>query len=318
MGSTNSLPVNQADVTAPTISNDAGQSVVKEESASKVSPPPGCPMHNKSNNSKPSGKSQCPVSEKSAEEEKAPQRKFSISDCPIHAGEMKGNKENSDLSELDPSNMMPPANQQPSPGQPFLLPTERQKSSIPRGGTDGTWVYPSPQMFWNAMLRKGWRWEKDNLSQMDMDHIIKIHNTNNERAWEEILKWEAFHSHECDQPKLLKFGGKATEFSPRARIRNWFGYDLPFDRHDWIVDRCGKEVRYIIDYYDIGDKEGYKKGEFVHMDIRPAFDSFEAVLDRARVAMLRWAVKLSNRTRRDEPKESQIASSSTDGKNNLA
>eukprot|EP00058_Branchiostoma_floridae_P026618 XP_002612109.1 hypothetical protein BRAFLDRAFT_108880 [Branchiostoma floridae] len=27
-------------------------------------------------------------------------------------------------------------------------------------------------------------------------------------------------------------------------------YELPFDRHDWIVDRCGKQVRYIIDYYD--------------------------------------------------------------------
>ncbi len=29
-------------------------------------------------------------------------------------------------------------------------------------------------------------------------------------------------------------------------------YELPFDRHDWIVERCGKEVRYIIDYYDGG------------------------------------------------------------------
>lgn len=29
-------------------------------------------------------------------------------------------------------------------------------------------------------------------------------------------------------------------------------YEYPFDRHDWIVDRCGKDVRYIIDYYDGG------------------------------------------------------------------
>ncbi len=70
-------------------------------------------------------------------------------------------------------------------------------------------------------------------------------------------------------------------------------YDLPFDRHDWIVDRCGKEVRYIIDYYDVGDPDAYKQGDFVHMDVRPAFDSFEAVLDRSRVAMLRWAANLS-------------------------
>lgn len=53
---------------------------------------------------------------------------------------------------------MPPANQKPSPGQPFPLPTNRQVSSIPKVTEDGSndfWVYPSQQMFWNAMLRKG-------------------------------------------------------------------------------------------------------------------------------------------------------------------
>ena len=42
-------------------------------------------------------------------------------------------------------------------------------------------------MFWNAMLRKGWRWKDDDLSQKDMDHIIKIHNVNNELAWLEVV-----------------------------------------------------------------------------------------------------------------------------------
>ena len=51
---------------------------------------------------------------------------------------------------------MPPPNQRPAPDQPFTLSTNRQRSTIPKSGTDGeTWVYPSPQMFWNAMLRKG-------------------------------------------------------------------------------------------------------------------------------------------------------------------
>lgn len=27
---------------------------------------------------------------------------------------------------------------------------------------------------------------------------------------------------------------------------------MPFDRHDWTVNRCGKEVEYIIDYYSVG------------------------------------------------------------------
>ena len=66
-------------------------------------------------------------------------------------------------------------------------------------------------------------------------------------------------------------------------------YELPFDRHDWIIDRCGKRVRYIIDYYDVGDEDSYKKGEFVHLDCRPALDSFGAVVDRTRVAFLRFA-----------------------------
>ena len=26
-------------------------------------------------------------------------------------------------------------------------------------------------------------------------------------------------------------------------------YAAPFDRHDWIIDRCGTRVRYIIDFY---------------------------------------------------------------------
>ena len=33
----------------------------------------------------------------------------------------------------------------------------------------------------------------------------------------------------------------------------WCSIKLPFDRHDWTVDRCGKEVRYCIDYYDTDD-----------------------------------------------------------------
>jgi cytochrome c heme-lyase len=61
----------------------------------------------------------------------------------------------SDKSDIDPTNMMPPANQMPSPDQPFPLPIDRQKSSIPNPATGQTWVYPSQQMFWNAMKRKG-------------------------------------------------------------------------------------------------------------------------------------------------------------------
>lgn len=50
---------------------------------------------------------------------------------------------------------MPPPNQVPAPDQPFPLSVLREESTIPRFNNDKNWVYPSEQMFWNAMLRKG-------------------------------------------------------------------------------------------------------------------------------------------------------------------
>jgi len=218
---------------------------------------------------------QCPV-----------QHKWAPSECPMQNGG----------GDINPLNMMPAANQNPAPDQPFLLPTKRQVSSIPKAivkeGEGQFWVYPSSQMFWNAMLRKGWRWKEDDLKPADMDNIIKIHNANNEQAWREVLKWEALHCSECMAPKLKSFGGKATEYSPRARIRHLMGYELPFDRHDWIVDRCGKDVRYIIDYYDGGTLND--QYQFAILDVRPAMDSFENIWDRMKVAWWRWIYSQEN------------------------
>ena len=104
-----------------------------------------------------------------------------LSDCPVQAGAEGGSG-----GPMDPRNMMPPANQLPAADQPFPLPTERQKSSIPRAGTQDNWQYPSQQMFYNALRRKGWEFGPDDLEAQDMDHIIKIHNANNESAWQEV------------------------------------------------------------------------------------------------------------------------------------
>lgn len=45
-------------------------------------------------------------------------------------------------------------------------------------------------------------------------------------------------------------------YSPLARLHSWMGGQLPFDRHDWYVDRCGQEVRYVIDFYFHEEKAG--------------------------------------------------------------
>lgn len=214
-------------------------------------------------------------------------------ECPMHRPKSTSDSQcpvNHGKDDVNPLNMMGPANQNPSPGQPFPLSTNRQVSTIPKAvvkeGEAPFWVYPSPQMFWNAMLRKGWRWKDEDIQQKDMDDIIKIHNANNEQAWREVLKWEALHCSECMTPKLKSFGGKASDYSPRARIRWLMGYELPFDRHDWIVDRCGKDVRYVIDYYDGGSIDS--KYQFALLDVRPAMDNWENIWDRMKVAWWRW------------------------------
>ena len=94
--------------------------------------------------------------------------------------------------------------------------------------------------------------------------MVAIHNTVNERAWREVLAWEVLHHRcaasvtrggstsdglaspcrsWCSQPRLVRFVGRPQDYSPKARLLNLLGYKLPFDRHDWVVDRCGREVR---------------------------------------------------------------------------
>ena len=48
-----------------------------------------------------------------------------------------------------------------------------------------------------------------------------------------------------------------------------------------LIVRCGKEVRYIIDYYDGEMEPGSHR--FAQLDVRPAIDSFEALSDRFKV-----------------------------------
>jgi hypothetical protein len=72
----------------------------------------------------------------------------------------------------------------------------------------------------------------------------------------QVARWEALHREECGSPTLLRFRGRPDELSPLARLRAWLGGPLPFDRHDWYVDRCGREVRYVIDFYFDDDRAG--------------------------------------------------------------
>jgi cytochrome c heme-lyase len=55
----------------------------------------------------------------------------------------------------------------------------------PDSDSDKVWIYPSEQMFFNAMKRKNW-----NPREEDMKFVVPIHNMVNEMAWKHILKWE--------------------------------------------------------------------------------------------------------------------------------
>ncbi|KAJ3229419.1 hypothetical protein HDU81_005388 [Chytriomyces hyalinus] len=197
--------------------------------------------------------------------------------CPYHADNDPAitNQKPASASTADsPLNNMPiTPNQTPAKDQKEPLSIDREVSTIPMGGKhDGKyWVYPSQQMFYNAMKRKNW-----DPAEKDMGVVVPIHNIVNEECWRKILEWEGMHKTSCDQPKLVKFIGKPREYTPKARILNLFGYKLPFDRHDWVVDRCGKEVRYVIDFYG-----GNTGGISFFLDVRPAI-SWDGLGDRWR------------------------------------
>lgn len=141
----------------------------------------------------------------------------------------------------------------------------------------GNWIYPSQEMFFSAMKRKG-----HEANPTDMASIVPIHNAVNERAWAEIKTWEAgLGSEKCGGPKLMSFSGDSKALTPRARWNILMGYHPPFDRHDWVVDRCGKKVDYVIDFYSGKGSEGLQGLNF-HLDVRPKLNSWEGI--RMRVA----------------------------------
>jgi len=163
--------------------------------------------------------------------------------------------------------------------QKAILGTTRNVSSIPKSdftpghqpaGID-QWVYPSEQQYYNAMKRKGYE-----VKESEVSAVLAIHNLVNEEGWSRVKEWESIRGDHV--PKLKQFIGRPTDVSPKAYLRNFFlGQRLPFDRHDWVIDRNGKEVRYVIDFYKGASKPNAAISIF--LDVRPALDSPEAVID---------------------------------------
>ena len=156
------------------------------------------------------------------------------------------------------------------------LSTKRVISTIPKNEFtpdhqpkgEEKWMYPSEQQYFNAIRRKGYQASED-----DIPVIVAIHNTVNEQGWTMIREWELLRGN--TNPKLTRFMGRPQDVSPKAYLLNFFfGYKLPFDRHDWIIDRNGKQIRYVIDFYTGSKSEAASRGMPVslHLDVRPALD----------------------------------------------
>jgi cytochrome c heme-lyase len=266
-------------------------------------PPPACPMHvggsSESSSAKPSSAS-------------------------------------STIAKLNPLNMLPTLTQERAANQKAELSTERTRSTIPRasdapapgaspydkategssgcpvphdqrasmmGGDkkedDANWEYPSPQQFYNALVRKGWETPEEHVEMM-----VMVHNFLNERAWQEVLDWEKDMGVQSKDISLARFQGKPGSLSPKARMFSWmamvvpskFSQEAPFDRHDWVVRRRnpsspnekGQEVRYVIDYYSAPDDDPENDEPVFHLDVRPALDSVEATLARLKRGWRDW------------------------------
>ena len=213
--------------------------------------------------------------------------------CPVlHNGDSsnRGNGNNNDsgggcpvmmssststTASIDAANNMPTGPQtqirQPDSNQQLELSTARVASTIPKG-KDGTstWVYPSPQQFYNALARKnklntttnsttnkddhelgGERETAVEAEEEYMETVVALHNNMNEKTWKKVVEWEEQTYAKHATPKLLKFMGRPQDLSPKASLKHYlFQHPLPYDRHDWTVLRDnGDTVRYVIDYY---------------------------------------------------------------------
>jgi cytochrome c heme-lyase len=173
-------------------------------------------------------------------------------------------------------------NQKRYPGQKKALGTLRSTSTIMKSDftpehqpKDGNkWVYPSEQQYFNAMKRKGYNPQED-----DMPVVLAIHNMVNERGWLQVKQWEALHSDV--EPKLKQFVGRPKDLSPKARFLTFMGYEAPFDRHDWVVEReNGDTIRYVLDFYRGKSHPSAKAPISMHLDVRPALDTPSAIFDR--------------------------------------
>lgn len=151
-------------------------------------------------------------------------------------------------------------------------------------------------MFFNALQRKG---KLQDTSEEDMESVVALHNNMNEKTWKMVLEWErtilgSSEKQDCGS-RLLRFQGRPTDLSPKAAIKHYIlGHPLPYDRHDWVIQRQdGTTQRYVIDYYydetrardtpetALPSKDDFDATPSLLVDVRPAVDTPSVLWHRA-------------------------------------
>jgi cytochrome c heme-lyase len=110
-----------------------------------------------------------------------------------------------------------------SPAEPEPTAAPKDSTSTTKEGEEKNWVYPSEAQFFRAMLRKHeagvYAPTTSAPDPSDMQTIVPIHNAVNEKAWQELLKWEAgMGGEKCGGVRLVSFKGRPKERTPKAWI----------------------------------------------------------------------------------------------------
>ncbi len=150
-------------------------------------------------------------------------------------------------------------------------------------GDDGNWENPSPRQLYAALKRKNKAGDLEEDGLIDsavVKSVADAHAKVTQLAWDGVLDFENMHKATCPRPQLVRFVGN-PEYTIKARFWQMLGHELPFDRHDWYVNRCGTEIKYIIDFYSVpGDESA------MVVDARPSLTPL-GIADRFRFAAKR-------------------------------
>lgn len=168
-------------------------------------------------------------------------------------------------------------------------------SSIP--SKSGFWSYPSNDRFHASVSTKG-----HTVDPKDIPATVSIHNSVNEVAWKKIMDWEKLSTDSCkDSHYLEKFYGDSKYGSLKSKIYGSIkGWTDPFDTHIWVVNRCGKPVKYLIDFYsgsvklDRGQSQHQAMPVSIFVDVRPKVEDFDSFIEYSKMTLSSIYSKLAS------------------------